>query len=43
MAYALSEDPRPLLTSPFQAYRAKFQAWYAKVGQTALWQQAREL
>ena len=43
MAYALSEDPRPLLAPPFQAFRAQFQAWYANVGQTALWQQARQL
>jgi hypothetical protein len=40
MAYALSEDPRPTLTEPWQAHRARFRAWYAGAGAPGLWHQA---
>ncbi|MES2187297.1 MAG: hypothetical protein V4505_22295 [Pseudomonadota bacterium] len=40
MAYALSEDPRPTLTEPWQSHRARFRAWYAGIDPQRLWQQA---
>lgn len=43
MAYSLSQDPRTALMEPFQGYRQQFEAWYATVGKSALWQQARML
>ncbi len=41
MAYALSEDPRPVLTKPFECYRFRFRHWYKKVGKARLWEEAR--
>ena len=43
MAYGLSQDPRPVLSEPFEGYRQRFQAWYQQVGPQQLWQQARGL
>jgi hypothetical protein len=40
MAYALSDDPRPVLAEPWQGYRAQFGAWYGKAGGDALWERA---
>lgn len=37
MAYALSEDPRPVLAEPWQAYRAQFIVWHAQLGHTDIW------
>ena len=31
MAYALSDDPRPTLSEPFQSYRIKFDTWYQQI------------
>lgn len=43
MAYALSEDPRPVLVEPFEKYRTKFKSWYEQVGKDQLWQAARKV
>lgn len=43
MAYALSEDPRPTLAEPWQAYRAQFRDWYAQLQTTQLWDAASRL
>jgi hypothetical protein len=43
MAYALSEDPRPKLTEPFEQYRSQFNDWYKQVGKEQLWIQANNL
>lgn len=43
MAYALSEDPRAILSEPWQGYRMKFEAWYENVGKEHLWERAWEL
>lgn len=37
MAYALSEDPRPVLTEPWQNYRTQFMAWHGQLGHTDIW------
>jgi hypothetical protein len=37
MAYALSEDPRPVLAEPWQGHRTRFQAWHARTGDAGLW------
>lgn len=41
MAYALSDDPRPTLSEPFERYRVRFARWYEQVGQDRLWIEAR--
>lgn len=41
MAYALSEDPRPKLSEPFEQYRSQFAQWYRQVGKEGLWTEAR--
>lgn len=41
MAYALSDDPRPVLAEPWQGYRAQFGAWFGKVGRDGLWERAK--
>ena len=43
MAYALSQDPRPKLSEPFEQYRSQFKAWYKQVGKEQLWTEARNL
>lgn len=43
MAYSLSGDPRPVLTHPWGEYRARFDAWYAKVAKDRVWDEARRL
>jgi|SRR5665213_523892 len=43
MAYALSEDPRPILMEPFQRYRSQFNDWSSEVGRARLWDEARKL
>lgn len=43
MAYALSEDPRPKLSAPFEQYRSKFKIWYQQVGKNRLWAEAKNL
>jgi len=43
MAYALSEDPRPVLSERYQTYRLRFEEWYRSVGRERLWEQAREM
>lgn len=42
MAYALSEDPRPTLSEPFEGYRRRFAAWRRALGTADLWAQACE-
>ena len=37
MAYSLSEDPRRPLGEPWEAYRARFDAWYRERGKDGLW------
>jgi hypothetical protein len=41
MAYGLSDDPRPTLAEPWQAYRTEFLDWYRNVGAERLWTAAR--
>jgi hypothetical protein len=36
MAYALSNDPRPHLSEPWQSYREKFSEWYSGVERSNL-------
>lgn len=43
MAYALSQDPRPVLAEPWQAYRSQFSTWYAQLQPTQLWESASRL
>ncbi len=43
MAYALSGDPRPELSEPYQTYRVRFEEWYRSVGKEMLWEFAHEL
>lgn len=43
MAYALSDDPRPELSEPYQTYRVRFEEWYRSVGKEMLWEFAHEL
>jgi hypothetical protein len=43
MAYALSEDPRPVLGEPFEAHRKKFLAWHAWIDRSRLWAEAGKL
>lgn len=43
MAYALSDDPRDKLTEPWESYRSRFEAWYAKIDKKRLWQEASGL
>jgi hypothetical protein len=43
MAYSLSEDPRPVLSEPWQSDRAQFEAWFRQVGKDRLWQEAASL
>ncbi len=43
MAYALSEDPRPKLSEPFEQYRSQFNDWYKQVGKEQLWVKANNL
>ena len=41
MAYSLSGDPRRPLAQPFDAWRARFDAWQAALGGQPLWEAAR--
>jgi hypothetical protein len=43
MAYALSDDPRPTLTEPWQGYRARFKSWHSTIGTADIWIAAGEL
>jgi hypothetical protein len=43
MAYALSEDPRPLLVEPFESQRQRFRAWLATIDPAVLWTEAEKL
>lgn len=43
MAYALSGDPRPELSEPYQTYRVRFEEWYRSVGKEMLWEFAQDL
>lgn len=43
MAYSLSEDPRPVLSEPWQQDRIKFEAWFREVGKDRLWEEAANL
>ncbi|HKJ87270.1 MAG TPA: hypothetical protein VKA48_01935 [Gammaproteobacteria bacterium] len=43
MAYYLSADPRRHLAEPWQRDRARFKAWYERVGREDLWKEARKL
>ena len=43
MAYSLSEDPRPILSEPWQHDRAQFDSWLGQVGKDHLWEAAAQL
>lgn len=43
MAYSLSEDPRPVLSEPWQQDRAQFEAWYRQIGKEHFWEAAAGL
>ncbi|HEY0666459.1 MAG TPA: hypothetical protein VGD24_10365 [Gallionella sp.] len=43
MAYSVSEDPRPVLSEPWQQDRNRFEAWYRQVGKDNLWDAAAKL
>ena len=40
MAYALSQDPRLVLSEPWHGYRSQFRAWFRSVGRERLWTEA---
>ncbi|MBN2895657.1 MAG: hypothetical protein JXK05_07195 [Campylobacterales bacterium] len=40
MAYALSNDPRALLSEPWQGYRSRFERWFAERPKEDLWKDA---
>ena len=43
LAPALSGDPRPVLSEPWQERRSQFQAWFKAVGRERLWIEAERL
>ena len=43
MAYALSRDPRPMLSEPWQQHRMQFESWLQAVGRERLWVEAAKL
>jgi hypothetical protein len=43
MAYSLSEDPRPVLSEPWQHDRTVFEAWFRQIGKEHLWEAAANL
>jgi hypothetical protein len=43
MAYALSDDPRPMLGEPWQEHRERFESWYREIDRDRLWQEASKL
>ena len=43
MAYAMSHDPRPVLSEPWQGYRSQFEEWLQSVGRERLWVEAAQL
>lgn len=43
MAYSLSGDPRPQLSSRWQKDREKFAVWLERVGKDHLWEEARNI
>ena len=43
MAYALSRDPRPVLSEPWEGYRSRFRTWFKSVGRERLWIKADNL
>lgn len=43
MAYSLSEDPRPVLSEPWQHDRIQFEVWFRQVGKDRLWEAAANL
>jgi len=43
MAYSLSQDPREVLSEPWESYRNTFNEWYQIVGPDNLWQEAKKL
>lgn len=43
MAYALSGEPRSVLSEPWQGHRSQFQAWFKLVGKEDLWIEAARL
>lgn len=43
MAYSLSEDPRRVLSEPWQQDRTQFEAWFRQVGKDRLWEAAAKL
>ncbi len=43
MAYSLSEDPRSVLSEPWQHDCTQFEAWYRQVGKEHLWEAAARL
>ncbi len=43
MAYGLSEDPRQILSEPWESYRERFLSWYGTVPPHQLWLRATDL
>jgi hypothetical protein len=43
MAYALSQDPRPVLAEPWQDHRRRFNDWLSAIGPDRLWEAADQL
>ncbi len=43
MAYYMSNDPRPTLSPPWQGYRDRFRDWHTRLGNTELWEAAKNL
>ena len=43
MAHAMSQDPRPVLSEPWQGYRSQFETWLQSVGKERLWVEAARL
>jgi len=43
MAYKLSEDPRELLSEPWESHRNEFTKWHKKIEPSKLWEEAKKL
>ena len=43
MAHALSQDPRAVLSEPWEGYRSRFRTWLKSVGKERLWIEAARL
>jgi hypothetical protein len=43
MAYRLSQDPREILTEPWESYKNTFDEWYETIDPESFWQEAEKL